>query len=442
MNRAAWVALSLLLFINTMNFFDRQILGAVAEPVRKEFNLDDSQMGMLGTAFTLLYAVVGVPLGRMADHMSRTRLLSVGVFIWSILTAASGWAQSFWQLFAVRLGVGVGEATCAPAATSLISDYYPARSRGMAMSIFMLGLPIGIGLSFLVSTTIEKEYGWRTAFFVAGLPGLLCAFLVLLLREPKRGQAESTAHHEATRDQPTGNPYFEVLSTPTVWWLILSGAIHNFNMYALGGFLAAMLIRYHGLDGREAGLIAMSAYGLSGIPGLLIGGWGADRLRRSRLDGRLLVGGTAILLAIPLTYFGLHQPAGETTKLALLLGAGCGLMYVYYASVYPTLHDVVATKNRATGMALYFFAMYVLGASLGPYVMGLASDHYALEAARAVGVTVASVKELAPNFRAEGLRQAMLMVPFLNVALAAVLFAGCFTVGADHRRTHPASSST
>ncbi len=291
MNRAAWVALFLLLFINTMNFFDRQILGAVAEPVRKEFNLDDSQMGMLGTAFTLLYAVVGVPLGRMADHMSRTRLLSVGVFVWSILTAASGWAQSYWQLFAIRLGVGVGEATCAPAATSLISDYYPARSRGMAMSIFMLGLPIGIGLSFLVSTTIEKEYGWRTAFYVAGLPGLVCAFLVLLLREPKRGQAESAAHHAATSDRPTGNPYLEVLSTPTVWWLILSGAIHNFNMYALGGFLAAMLIRYHGVDGREAGLIAMSAYGLSGIPGLLIGGWAADRLRHVRLDGRLLVGG-------------------------------------------------------------------------------------------------------------------------------------------------------
>lgn len=447
MNATAWVALLLLLFINTMNFFDRQILGAVAESVRKEFDLDDSRMGMLGTAFTILYAMVGVPLGRLADRMSRTRLLSAGVFVWSILTVVTGWAQSFAQLFVVRLGVGVGEATCAPAATSLLSDYFPARSRGMAMSLFMLGLPLGIGLSFLVSTTIEKSYGWRTAFFIAGLPGLVCALLVLLLREPRRGQSDlprgvsepkpNETPANASASIPASSPYRQVLSTPTVWWLILSGAIHNFNMYALGGFLAAMLIRYHGVDGPQAGLLAMAAYGWSGVPGLILGGWWADRLRQHRLDGRLLVGGFAILLAIPFTYFGLSQPAGETTRLALLLGVGCGLMYVYYAAVYPTLHDVVATEHRATGMALYFFAMYVLGASLGPLVMGLASDHYALAAARAAGETAVKVTELAPHFRADGLRQALLMVPVLNVALAAVLFAGCFTVGRDHRRTHP-----
>jgi predicted MFS family arabinose efflux permease len=434
MIKSAWIALLLLLAINTMNFFDRQILGAVAEPVRKEFDLNDSQMGMLGTAFTLLYAVVGVPLGRMADRMSRIRLLSMGVFVWSVLTAASGRAQSFGQLFLVRLGVGIGEATCAPAATSLIGDYYPARSRGLAMSIFMLGLPLGIGLSFLVSTTIEQRFGWRTAFYIAGLPGLVCAVLVLFLREPTRGQSEVI---KPTTDKPSGNPYWEVLSTPTVWWLILSGALHNFNMYALGGFLAAMLIRYHGMEGKDAGLIAMSAYGLSGVPGLLLGGLAADRMRAWRLDGRLLVGGTAILLAIPFTYYGLVQPAGQTTNLAILLGVGCGLMYVYYASVYPTLHDVVAPRNRATGMALYFFAMYVLGASLGPYVMGLASDHYALSAAKAAGYVADKVTSLPAHFRAEGLRQAMLMVPILNIALSGVLFAGCLTVARDHRQTHP-----
>jgi MFS family permease len=436
MNRTAWTALLLLLVINTMNFFDRQILGAVAEPVRKEFNLDDTQIGMLGTAFTILYAIVGVPLGRMADRMSRTRLLSIGIFVWSLLTAASGKAQTFAQLFAIRLGVGVGEATCAPAATSLISDYYPARSRGLAMSIFMLGLPIGIGLSFLVSTTIEQAYGWRTAFFVAGLPGLVCAVLVLFLHEPKRGQADESS---LPMTHASGNAYWQVLSTPTVWWLILSGALHNFNMYALGGFLAAMLIRYHDMDGRQAGLIAMSAYGLSGIPGLLIGGWVADRSRAWRIDGRLLVGGTAILLAIPFTYWGLSQPAGQTTSLAILLGIGCGLMYVYYAAVYPTLHDVVSPPNRATGMALYFFAMYVLGASLGPYVMGLASDYFAVQAAQQAGQVADRVTSLPPQFRAAGLRQAMLMVPILNIALAGVLYAGCFTVAADHKRTHPRS---
>src|SRR5437773_8254427 len=130
----------ILFAINTMNFFDRQMLGAVGEPIRKEWGLSDSALGALGTAFTLLYAFVGVPFGRLTDRTKRTRLLSMGVFVWSLMTAVSGAALSFWQLFAARLGVGVGEASCAPAATSLIGDLFPAIRRAMALSIFMLGL--------------------------------------------------------------------------------------------------------------------------------------------------------------------------------------------------------------------------------------------------------------------------------------------------------------
>ena len=147
-----------------------------------------------------------------------------------------------------------------------------------------------------------------------------------------------------------------------------------------------MLQRYHGVDIMHAGIMAMIAYGFSGVPGLLIGGWAADELRARRVDGRLLVGGVSILLAIPLTYGALIQKSGETVFVTILLGLGCGLMYVYYAAVYPTLHDVVEPRSRGTAMALYFFAMYVLGALLGPYVMGATSDHFALQSAAAAGV--------------------------------------------------------
>src|SRR6202158_4589917 len=172
---SAWFALWVLFAINAMNFFDRQILGAVGEPIRKEWGLSDSTLGALGTAFTLLYAFVGVPFGRLTDKAKRTWILSAGVFIWSLMTAMSGAARNFWQLFTCRLGVGVGEASCAPAATSLIGDLFPASRRARALSIFMLGLPVGIALSFAVSGTITRTYGWRSAFYVAGLPGLLCA---------------------------------------------------------------------------------------------------------------------------------------------------------------------------------------------------------------------------------------------------------------------------
>ena len=168
----AWFALWVLFAINAINFFDRQILGAVGEPIRKEWGLSDSTLGALGTAFTLLYAFVGVPFGRLTDKAKRTWILSAGVFIWSLMTATSGAARNFWQLFTCRLGVGVGEASCAPAATSLIGDLFPASRRARALSIFMLGLPVGIALSFAVSGTITRSYGWGPAFYVAGIPGL------------------------------------------------------------------------------------------------------------------------------------------------------------------------------------------------------------------------------------------------------------------------------
>src|SRR5262249_32452938 len=138
---AAWYALVVLFAINALNFFDRNILGAIGEPVRKELELTDASLGLLQTAFTLFYAIVGIPFGWMADKFDRRRILSVGVFIWSIVTSASGLARNFGQLFALRLAVGVGEASCAPAATSLIGDLFPSKWRARAMSVFMLGLP-------------------------------------------------------------------------------------------------------------------------------------------------------------------------------------------------------------------------------------------------------------------------------------------------------------
>src|SRR5262245_49945141 len=157
--------LCVLLGINTMNFFDRQILPAVQEKIRKEWDLSDSALGALGTAFILLYAVVGVPLGRLADVWRRKWILAAGVGLWSILTIGSGFAWEFWSLFVLRLGVGVGEASCAPAATSLIGDLVSADRRARAMAVFMLGLPLGLALSYLVSSTVAERFDWSRAFF-------------------------------------------------------------------------------------------------------------------------------------------------------------------------------------------------------------------------------------------------------------------------------------
>ena len=425
-----WFTLWVLFAINAMNFFDRQILGAVGEEVRKEWGMSDGAMGALGTAFTLLYAFVGVPFGRLADKSGRKWILSAGVLAWSLMTVASGFARNFWQLFVFRLGVGVGEASCAPAATSLIGDLFPANRRAKALSVFMLGLPVGIALSFAVSGTIARSHGWRLAFYVAGIPGLLCALAVLFIREPQRGATEVQKIGGRKRE---GSPYRLVLATPTMRWLIISGALHNFNMYAIGSFITPFLMRYQGADIRSANFVSMVVYGLSGAPGLILGGIAGDAVMKRRANGRLLVGAVAILASVPFLFLALERPASDTLGFMLLMGMGCALMYAYYSTVYSTIQDVIEPSLRGTAMALYFFAMYVLGASLGPYGTGLASDFFTARAASAAGVTGLTQQALEP-FRAEGLHSAMYIIPVLGALLTLVLFAASRTVKKDMER--------
>ncbi|HKC42920.1 MAG TPA: MFS transporter, partial [Burkholderiales bacterium] len=207
MNRpapGAIYALVVLFAINLMNFFDRQLIGGIGEGIRREWGLSDTALGLLGTAFTLLYAVFGLPLGRLSDTRARRLLLAGGVFVWSLLTAASGLARNFAQLIVARLGVGVGEATCSPASTSLLGDFFPTSLRGRAVAIWMLGLPLGLGLANGTGGWILQHWGWRNAFFVAAVPGLLCAAAALLMREPPRGSAEM--HDVGARRRP-GSPF-------------------------------------------------------------------------------------------------------------------------------------------------------------------------------------------------------------------------------------------
>ena len=169
-SRPAWT-LFVLFLLNALNFFDRSILGAIVEPLRREWSLSDAQVGWIGTAFTLLYAVVGLPLGRLADRAVRTRLLGAGALLWSAMTALSGLATSFASLFASRLGVGVGEAVCAPAAASLIGDLFPSERRGRATAVFMLGLPIGLGLSYAVGGAVAQAGDGGPRSSSPGYPG-------------------------------------------------------------------------------------------------------------------------------------------------------------------------------------------------------------------------------------------------------------------------------
>jgi MFS family permease len=430
----ATYALLILFAINALNFFDRQLLGALGEPVRKEFHLSDTGLGLLGTVFTLMYALVGLPFGRLSDRWVRTRLIAIGTIFWSALTAATGMAQSYAQVFISRLGVGVGEAVCAPAGQSLIGDLFPPQQRARAMGVFMLGLPAGLFVAYISAGAIGAAWGWRSAFLIACVPGILFGLLALRIPEPVRGALDSVL--PATHAASTKSSYSTVLRLPTMWWIILSGIFHNFNMYAINAFQTPFLQRFHEMSLREANNVSAISVGAVGAIGLLAGGWLADKVAAKHKNGRLLVAAYCMALAAPCIFLALNQPKGATVPFIALMMVGTMTMYVYYATVYAAIQDVIAPGLRGTAVAIYFCAMYILGASLGPLATGILSDHFAHQAMIAAGAT-----SMTEAFKAIGLHSAMYAIPVLAVLASAVLFAASRTVEKDIRKQSTMAAS-
>ena len=425
--------LFVLFAINLLNFYDRQIIAAVTEPIRVEWQLSDSALGWLSTAFTLFYAAVGLPLGRRSDVGSRTRLLGFGVAVWSTFTAFSGLAWNYWSLFAARMGVGFGEASCSPASNSLIGDHFPPERRARAIGIFMLGLPVGILLSSVLSGLIAKAFGWRMAFLVATVPGLLLAAIVYRITDPRRASmAAGAATGAATRDRWFA-PYVTLWRIPTLRWIVLSGALHNFNAYAVNAFMPAYLMRYHGLSLAKANVAAGFTLGAVGIVSLIVGGVMADHLRKRGADRRLWLGAFALLLATPCIFAALWLPSGAVLPFVALMGTGWMLFYLYYVTVYPAIHDVVPPELRGTAMSLYFFWMYVLGGAFGTLILGMLSDRFARRAMTSLGESTLSAAS-----RSAGLHDAFFVVPLISLLLAVVLLMASRRINRDV----PATPST
>jgi MFS family permease len=422
-----WWPLAVLVAVNVLNFYDRQVAGAVVEPVRKEFLLSDTQIGLLNTVSLILYGLVGLPLGLLADKVSRKKLLAAGIVVWTMFTACARWVHSYSFLMITRLGVGVGEATAAPTATSWIGDLFPAERRSKPLALFMLGVPVGGALSFFFTGPIALKYGWRAAMTVAAAPALLLVPLLLMLREPARGAAEKPA------SAPAGAASVkQVLRVPTFWWIVLSGALVNFILYSIGLFFPAFFGRIHHMNVARAGIMTGIIYAAGGVIGGSVAGIWGDRIVRHSRNGRMKIAAGAALLAVPLSYFGIHQGYGSLALAMPLLTVTYGLLNMYYGLVYASIQDIVAPALRGTSMAIYFLVMYLGGASWGTLIIGKLSDRFALHAAHLAGFD--KINEAA---KAIGLQQALLAIPVLSLLLALVLWVGSRTIEKDmqHQRT-------
>ena len=384
-------ALGLLCVVYIVNFVDRQVLSILLQSIKRDLGLSDLQLGLLsGTAFGLFYATLGIPIARLADRFSRKGVIAVCLALWSVMTALCGSASGFAMLLLYRVGVGVGEAGGSPPAHSMISDYFPPERRASALGVFSLGVPLGVLVGFLAGGWLDETLGWRLAFVVVGLPGVVLALVVALtLREPLRGHSEGgvTANAQAPDARVVIGYLWRLRSFRHV---ALGSALYAFVGYSATTWLPPFLARSHGMSPGDIGTALALIIGIGGGIGVYLGGVLADRFSRGDPAGALRVPVWAMLIAFPP---GFVVYLAESTALALaafVLPAFLGLMY--QAPAFAVTQSLATPMMRATASAVLLFVINIIGLAMGPAVTGALSD--ALE----------------PRFGADSLRYALLIV--------------------------------
>jgi predicted MFS family arabinose efflux permease len=375
--------LTALLIIYILNFIDRGLLSVVAPQMKPELGISDTAFGLLtGFGFALLYTFVGVPLAQFAETRHRVWIMTVCVALWSLMTALCGLAAdvtigsitigAFWILLACRVGVGIGEAGCTPPANSLIADYYPPRSRSTALGYYAMGVTLGGLLANLVGGPITDAFGWRWAFFVLGVPGIVVAIIFkLTVKEPPRGYTDppGTVRKERPR---LSDGLRELASKPSFWTMTTAATIAAFCGYGIASFQSLFLNRSFGLSAGEAAVMINAPVALAAAVGTFATGWLAEKMAARHPNAIAWLPGIGLTLSVPFYFV-----AFTTQNLTLCLVALCiggGIKYGYLAAQYTIGQGVVSAQVRAVSTAILLFIANLLGYGLGPLFIGLLSD--------------------------------------------------------------------
>lgn len=366
-SRYRFAVLAMLLLVYTFNFVDRQILGILAGPIKAELGLSDTQLGVLGgIAFAALYSTLAVPLALLADRTSRTWVITGSLAVWSGFTALCGMATSFWQLFAARLGVGVGEAGGVAPSYALIADYFPPRERARALAVYSLGIPLGAALGVMFGGYIAARVDWRTAFIAVGLAGVVIAPLFrLIVREPDRAPKSSqTTPLKAV---------FSMLAKKRSFWLLALGAASSSMLgYGFAFWFPQLLQRSFGLDLVQTSQFYGGMLLLGGVAGVLGGGMIGDRLG-ARDRGRFAsIPALAFLLAVPLFAAGILS--GSVALAFALFIVPQALAYVWLGPVITAVQHLVPAEMRATASASFLLINNLVGIGGGTFALGALSD--------------------------------------------------------------------
>ncbi len=391
--------LLLLMVVYTLNFIDRTLIAVVAQPIIDSFGLTDSQWGLLyGPPFAIFYAVMGLPIALWADRSNRVKIITVCIILWSIMTALCGVAAGFLTLLLFRIGVAVGEAGCTPPANSIIGDYFIARKRATALGIYSMGVTLGGVLANLFGGPIAQMQGadfgawissiglgglfggldwasiegWRIAFVVVGVPGVLIALLVLMtIKEPPRGysdppdtKTESKAHW--------GEAFNELKTKPTFWWMAIGASLVAFVGYGLISFQAPFLQREHGLDVRDAAVNFGAPLSLAAALGTFLGGYITEKLTPRSSTAVAWVPAVGLLIAVPCYLSAFFMD--DLRAIFIMWGIGAMAHYAYLGAQYNIGQGVVSNRSRATAIAVLLILVSLIGNGIGPYFVGFMSD--------------------------------------------------------------------
>lgn len=379
--------LVMLTIVYVFNFIDRQLLVILQESIKKELNLSDTQLGLLsGFTFAVFYVTMGIPIARVADRGNRRNIVALSLGLWSLMTAFSGMAKNFIQLLLARVGVGVGEAGGSPPAHAMISDYFLPGKRATALAFYSAGLYVGVLIGYLMGGYLNQELGWRTAFYVLGVPGILFSLLVYAtVKEPQRGATDGAV---IANEAHSLMQVIQVLySKKTFVYLALGSGLHVFCIYGLFNWEPSFLARLHGMKNTEIGVALGLIFGCTGALGTFAGGFTTDFLGAKDKRWYLRIPTFAIIASMPFVVGMLFLK--ETSSSLFCLGV-CSFLYSTYLG--PSLavsHMLVPASFRALTSAVFFLVINLVGLGFGPLVVGIISDM------------------LAPTYGNESLRWAM-----------------------------------
>lgn len=379
------LSLLLLALVYIFSYIDRQVIAVLIEPIKHEFGATDTQMGLLsGLAFGLLYAVLGVPVGRLADRYSRRNIVAICCGLWSLATLACGMAAQFWQLLLARMSVAVGEAGGMAPSISAVSDLYPKERRSLVISLFMMGPHFGVLIGLALGAWIAQQHGWRYTFVAFGVPGMVLALLVWWwVKEPQRGAFDvAPAQAEPASREPLAHQVGRLLRMAAFRRLALACGIAGLTGYGYGVWVPSFLVRTHGLTLAQAGLLFGVASGLGAVFGALFSGWICDRLVRRSERWQLGLPALGMLLALPCAIGFMLWPAGGHWLLGPLRVPHALVfapLFAFFTSWWPSLSfsavsQMVGASERSVAVALLSFFVTLFGSGFGPLVTGVLSD--------------------------------------------------------------------